>query len=58
MGRCVRATFELDADLIGEVQGLTGMTDGSALIHDGLRVLTRWAVASRRARLPPARSSS
>ena len=44
-GRCIRrevpmrTTFNLDDDLLGEAQRLTGMTERTALIHEGLRAL-------------------
>jgi Arc/MetJ family transcription regulator len=33
----MRITFDLDDTLLGEAQRLTGMTERTALIHEGLR---------------------
>ena len=35
----MRTTFNLDEELLGEAQRLTGMTERTALIHEGLRAL-------------------
>ena len=35
----MRTTLNLDDDLLGEAQRLTGMTERTALIHEGLRAL-------------------
>ena len=35
----MRTTFNLDDRLLGEAQRLTGMTERTALIHEGLRAL-------------------
>ena len=35
----MRSTFNLDDDLVAEAQRLTGMTERTALIHEGLRAL-------------------
>jgi Arc/MetJ family transcription regulator len=47
----MRTTFNLDDDLLGEAQRLTGMTERTALIHEGLRALIERASAQRLARL-------
>ncbi len=47
----MRTTFNLDDDLIGEAQRLTGMTERTALIHEGLRALIERESARRLARL-------
>jgi Arc/MetJ family transcription regulator len=47
----VRTTFNLDDDLLGEAQRLTGMTGRTALIHEGLRALIQRESARRLARL-------
>jgi Arc/MetJ family transcription regulator len=47
----MRSTFNLDDDLIGEAQRLTGMTERTALIHEGLRALIERESARRLARL-------
>ncbi len=47
----MRTTFNLDDDLLGEAQRLTGMTEQTALIHEGLRALIERESARRLARL-------
>jgi Arc/MetJ family transcription regulator len=47
----MRTTFNLDDDLLGEAQRLTGMTERTALIHEGLRALIQREAARRLARL-------
>ena len=58
----MRTTFNLDDDLLGEAQRLTGMTERTALIHEGLRALIQRESALARLgatepslRLPPRR---
>jgi Arc/MetJ family transcription regulator len=47
----MRTTFNLDDELLGEAQRLTGMTERTALIHAGLRALIERESARRLARL-------
>ena len=47
----MRTTFNLDDDLLGEAQRLTGMTERTALIHEGLRALIQRESARRLAKL-------
>jgi Arc/MetJ family transcription regulator len=47
----MRTTFNLDDELLGEAQRLTGVTDRTALIHAGLRALIERESARRLARL-------
>ena len=47
----MRTTFNLDDELLGEAQRLTGMTERTALIHEGLRALIQRESARRLARL-------
>jgi Arc/MetJ family transcription regulator len=47
----MRTTFNLDDDLLGEAQRLTGITERTALIHAGLRALIERESARRLARL-------
>ena len=47
----MRTTFNLDDDLLGEAQRLTGITERPALIHEGLRALIQRESARRVARL-------
>jgi Arc/MetJ family transcription regulator len=47
----MRTTLNLDDDLLGEAQRLTGMTEPTALIHEGLRALIQRESARRLARL-------
>ena len=47
----MRTTFNLDDNLLGEAQRLTGMTERTALIHAGLRALIERESARRLARL-------
>ena len=47
----MRTTFNLDDGLLGEAQRLTGMTERTALIHEGLRALIERESARRLARL-------
>ena len=47
----MRTTFNLDDDLLSEAQRLTGMTERTALIHEGLRALIQRESACRLARL-------
>lgn len=47
----MRTTFNLDDELLGEAQRLTGMTERTALIHEGLRALIARESARRLARL-------
>jgi Arc/MetJ family transcription regulator len=47
----MRTTLNLDDDLLAEAQRLTGMTERTALIHEGLRALIERESARRLARL-------
>lgn len=47
----MRTTLNLDDDLLGEAQRLTGMAERTALIHEGLRALIERESARRLARL-------
>lgn len=47
----MRTTFNLDDELLSEAQRLTGMTERTALIHEGLRALIARESARRLARL-------
>ena len=47
----MRTTLNLDDDLLGEAQRLTGVTERTALIHEGLRALIQRENARRLARL-------
>jgi Arc/MetJ family transcription regulator len=47
----MRATFNLDDDLLREARRLTGMTERAALIHEGLRALIQRESARRLAHL-------
>ena len=47
----MRTTINLDEELIAEAQRLTGTTERTALIHDGLRALIARESARRLARL-------
>ena len=47
----MRTTFNLDEELLGEAQRLTGMTERTAVIHEGLRALIERESARRLARL-------
>jgi Arc/MetJ family transcription regulator len=47
----MRTRFNLDDDLLGEAKRLTGMTERTALIHEGLRALIQRESARRLARL-------
>jgi Arc/MetJ family transcription regulator len=47
----MRTTFNLDDELLGEAQRLTGMAERTALIHAGLRALIERESARRLARL-------
>ena len=47
----MRTTINLDDRLINEAQRLTGMTERTALIHEGLRALIERESARRLARL-------
>ena len=47
----MRTTFNLDDQLLDEAQRLTGMTERTALIHEGLRALIQRESARRLARL-------
>ncbi|HEX5385273.1 MAG TPA: type II toxin-antitoxin system VapB family antitoxin [Gemmatimonadales bacterium] len=47
----MRTTFNLDARLLAEAQRLTGTTERTALIHEGLRALIERESARRLARL-------
>ena len=46
-------TFNLDDDLLGEAQPLTGMTRRTALIHEGLRTLIQRGSARSRPSADP-----
>lgn len=50
-GDQMRITINLDDDLLGEAQRLTGATERTALIHEGLRALIQRESARRLARL-------
>ena len=47
----MRTTINLDEQLLGEAQRITGMTERTALIHEGLRALIQRESARRLARL-------
>jgi Arc/MetJ family transcription regulator len=47
----MRTTLNIDTDLLAEAQRLTGMTERTALIHEGLRSLIQRESARRLARL-------
>jgi Arc/MetJ family transcription regulator len=47
----MRTTFNLDDELLGEAQRLTGVTERTALIHEGLRALIERETARRLALL-------
>jgi Arc/MetJ family transcription regulator len=47
----VRTTINLDDQLLGEAQRITGMKERTALIHEGLRALIERESARRLARL-------
>lgn len=47
----MRTTINIDDKLIGEAQRLTGMTERTAVIHEGLRALIERESARRLARL-------
>ena len=47
----MRTTFNIDDDLIAEAQRLTGITERTAVIHEGLRALIERESARRLARL-------
>jgi Arc/MetJ family transcription regulator len=50
-GEIMRTTINLDEELIGEAQRLTGTKERTALIHEGLRALIERESARRLARL-------
>jgi hypothetical protein len=47
----MRTTLNLDERLIGEAKRLTGITERTAVIHEGLRALIAREAARRLARL-------
>jgi Arc/MetJ family transcription regulator len=47
----VRTTINLDDELLDEARRLTGMTEKTALVHEGLRALIERESARRLARL-------
>lgn len=47
----MRTTINLDDDLIEKAQKVTGMTERTALVHEGLRALIQRESARRLARL-------
>ena len=47
----MRTTFNLDETLLGEAQRLTGISERTAVIHEGLRALIQRESARRLARL-------
>ena len=47
----MRTTINLDDDLVTKAQRITGMTERTALIHEGLRALIERESARRLARL-------
>jgi Arc/MetJ family transcription regulator len=47
----MRITFNIDDALLGEAKRLTGLSERTAVIHEGLRVLIERASARRLARL-------
>jgi len=47
----MRTTVNLDADLLAEAARLTGVTERTALLHEGLRALIERESARRLARL-------
>ena len=48
---CMRTTLILDDDLLAEASRLTGITEKTALVHDGLRALIARENARRLAAL-------
>jgi len=47
----MRTTITLDDELLDQAQQVSGMTERSALIHEGLRALIQREAARRLARL-------
>ncbi|MGH7443527.1 MAG: type II toxin-antitoxin system VapB family antitoxin [Longimicrobiales bacterium] len=47
----MRTTINLDDELVAEAQQLTGITERTALIHEGLRLLIQREAARRLTRL-------
>ena len=47
----MRTTVNIDEDLIAEAQRVTGLTERTALIHEGLKALIQRESARRLARL-------
>lgn len=47
----MRTTIKLDDALVAEAQRLTGITERTALVHEGLRLLIQREAARRLARL-------
>lgn len=47
----MRTTINLDDELLATAQRLTGITERTALVHEGLRVLIEREAARRLARL-------
>jgi len=47
----MRTTINLDDELLEEARRLTGMTEKTALVHEGLRALIQRESAKRLARL-------
>lgn len=47
----MRTTINIDEDLIAEAQRVTGLTERTALIHEGLKALIQRESARRLARL-------
>jgi Arc/MetJ family transcription regulator len=47
----MRITFNIDDALLGEAQRLSGLTERTAVIHEGLRALIERESARRLARL-------
>jgi Arc/MetJ family transcription regulator len=51
MEAVMRTTINLDDDLVAEAQRLTGISERTALVHEGLRLLIEREAARRLARL-------
>ena len=47
----MRTTINLDDELVAEAQRLTGISERTALVHEGLRLLIQREAARRLARL-------
>ena len=51
IGAAMRTTLNIDDELLGEAQRLTGMTEKAALVREALRALIERESARRLARL-------